>query len=660
MDLSRLKVLGIHLGHHTAFSIINDGKVESVFEAERFYRQKGYKHHSLTLKPKKVKSGYQYTHIDELRGSLCFCLSQWGLNYDYIAVECQGRKEEFNNLEKLLDELGVKYKDIELINHHLSHACGAYFTSNFKRALILSYDGYGNDGATILFKAEGNKVSYLKKFDFSLGRAYNNAGYILSVNPEITGQTSGKIMGLSSYGNVRADWVSIIKEHIIKYEKRNSRPVKGLNIFGKGHQINSDFLENIKELKSYVSHSPFWILREPLKLKITTKIWSFISKFKKWMHRPIQGLIALSNGRQKNPSSFESKLPQVYVSHSPFWSILKLFGFEKIKNLKPELIKIRKRILKFDSVKNKIAQDFMKTFQYAWTELVLDLIEPYKDKFEKICITGGCALNGITNFEIIRKWGTKNVHLVPNPSDCGLSTGAALKVYWERTTNSFQGYQAYFNPYVGMDLFDKDKLEQFKEKNPHRVIHQERYIPLIAKLIYEGKIVGVIDGKCEIGPRALGNRSILCNPLIKNIREILNFKVKHREWFRPFAPVCTYEDAKRFFDLDGEIPYMSVICYTREEFRDKLPSITHVDRSARPQTVTRDQNPFLYDIIKEFEKLSGYPVLLNTSLNPRGEPILNYLQVAIDMIYSTDLDFIAYKNTLFGKSENIKKVDALL
>ena len=99
---------------------------------------------------------------------------------------------------------------------------------------------------------------------------------------------------------------------------------------------------------------------------------------------------------------------------------------------------------------------------------------------------------------------------------------------------------------------------------------------------------------------------------------------------------------------------MSVICYTKEEFRDKLPSITHVDGSARLQTITRDQNALFHDLIKEFGKLSGYPILLNTSLNPKGQPILNYLQVALDMIYNTDLDFIAYNNVIFGKPQNLK------
>ena len=659
--MTTLKVLGIHLGHHSHFALIQDGKVQSVFEAERFYRQKAYKFDTISLKSQKIISTYQYVHINELRESLRFCLSRWGKNYDNITVECQGRTEKFKNLQVILAELGVKYNDIELVNHHLSHACGAYFTSNFKRALILSYDGYGNDGTTVLFHGEGNKVSYLKKFGFSMGRVYNNMGYILNVKPEVSGQSAGKIMGLSSYGNVRTEWLPIIKEHITKYEKRLSKPIKGLNTYGKGHQINSDFLENIEELKPYLSLKPFWTLGKPFRIKITEKIIELISKFKKGFQKFNESPSSYDTSHKtKSDDLGNIKGSEPYLSRSPFWTILKSFRLKVIKSRQPRLIKIRKKILKFDSVKNKIAQDLMKTFQQAWTELVLDIIEPYQDKYKKICITGGCALNGITNYAIIQKWGANNVHLVPNPSDCGTAIGAALKVYWERSKNSFKGYQAYFNPYVGMDLFDKDQLEHYKKKYPHRIIPQERYISIIARLIHEGKIIGVIDGNCEIGPRALGNRSILCNPFIKNMRDILNYKVKHREWFRPFAPVCTYEDAEKFFTNEGEIPYMSVICYTREEFRDKLPSITHVDGSARLQTVTRDQNAFTYDILKEFETLSGYPILLNTSLNPKGEPILNYLKVGLDMIYSTDMDFIAYNKTIFGKPENLKIVDALL
>lgn len=156
-----------------------------------------------------------------------------------------------------------------------------------------------------------------------------------------------------------------------------------------------------------------------------------------------------------------------------------------------------------------------------------------------------------------------------------------------------------------------------KNKFPHRPINREELPALVAKLIFEDRIVGIIKGRYEIGPRALGNRSILCNPINRNMRDILNQKVKHREWFRPFAPVVTAEEAKKYFTCNAEIPYMSVICFTQPEFRSVLPSVTHFDGSARVQTIRKEHNQFLYDILIEFKKLTGVPVLLNTSFNPR-------------------------------------------
>ena len=131
------------------------------------------------------------------------------------------------------------------------------------------------------------------------------------------------------------------------------------------------------------------------------------------------------------------------------------------------------------------------------------------------------------------------------------------------------------------------------------------------------------------------------------MRDILNEKVKHREWYRPFAPVCTAEDSKKYFTNDCDIPYMSVICYTRDEFKGLLPSITHVDGSCRLQTVTNDQHPFLYSTLREIEKINGHPIVLNTSFNPGGEPILNYYQVALEMLDTTGLDYVLIENTLF-------------
>ena len=182
----------------------------------------------------------------------------------------------------------------------------------------------------------------------------------------------------------------------------------------------------------------------------------------------------------------------------------------------------------------------------------------------------------------------------------------------------------------------------------------------IAKIIFHNNIIGVIRGRYEIGPRALGNRSILSNPLNKNMKQILNDKVKHREWFRPFAPVCVYEESKKFFTNQNEILYMSVICDTKKEYQAIMPAITHIDGSARLQTVTKETNIFLWKLIKEFENLSNFPVLLNTSFNPGGEPILNFCEVGLKMLETTNLDYVLIENTIFTDFKNKDKLNEII
>ncbi|HND50016.1 MAG TPA: carbamoyltransferase C-terminal domain-containing protein, partial [Anaerolineales bacterium] len=180
-------------------------------------------------------------------------------------------------------------------------------------------------------------------------------------------------------------------------------------------------------------------------------------------------------------------------------------------------------------------------------------------------------------------------------------------------------------------------------------LDSELVATILAKLVNLDYMVGVIRGRYEVGPRALGNRSILCNPLNKDMKDIVNKKVKHREWYRPFAPIAISERAADYFTNTSDIPYMSVICYTKPEYQEVLPSITHVDGSSRLQTVGQDAHPFMHRTLKEFEKLTGMPIMLNTSFNPGGEPILNYYAVGLEMLKSTELDFVLIENTLFCK-----------
>ena len=185
---------------------------------------------------------------------------------------------------------------------------------------------------------------------------------------------------------------------------------------------------------------------------------------------------------------------------------------------------------------------------------------------------------------------------------------------------------------------------------------RENLLKKTAKLISDGKIVGWYQGKMEWGPRALGARSILSNPTNIDMQEILNLKVKHREKFRPFAPVVCEEDAQKYFECDEPIPeptdFMLMVYPIKKQYHKKIPAVTHVDGSGRLQTIRRPQNPLYYDLIKEFGKLSGTPILINTSFNIRGEPIVCTPEDAYRCMMGTGIDLLVIDKFLVKREEN--------
>ena len=374
----------------------------------------------------------------------------------------------------------------------------------------------------------------------------------------------------------------------------------------------------------------------------------YVLEYQKLPSAPVEGPTTYGKGHRMNCVGLED-IPE-----------LKKYAVEREQNnkdmrwqdrLKNLFGLISKTELHLPGPTEKDSQNLAATVQHAWTEEVMRLIKENTGGHENLCVVGGCALNGTTNYVIEKSGLFKGVHFVPNPSDCGLSGGAALYAYYSIYDNGFEGLKGYYSPYLGSLPYDSDKLEQFKQKYPNKSVSATDLPAIIAKLVSKDLIVGYIGGGYEIGPRALGDRSILCNPLNKKMRDILNDKVKHREWYRPFAPMVTEEDSQKYFTNENPVPYMSVICYTREEYRETLPSITHVDGTARIQTVNVKQHPLMHRALKEFEKLTGMPIFLNTSFNPAGEPILNYIETGLEMLDKTDLDLVIADNIIFSNHD---------
>ena len=206
------------------------------------------------------------------------------------------------------------------------------------------------------------------------------------------------------------------------------------------------------------------------------------------------------------------------------------------------------------------------------------------------------------------------------------------------------------NVFVGPS-YSNDEIKSFLDANKihYKYLERNSLLETTVQLIADGNVVGWYQGKMEWGPRALGNRSILADPRNAKMKDILNEKIKHREAFRPFAPCILEEYTSEYFDIDISSPYMLLVAPVKKP--EKIPAVTHVDGTSRLQTVSKYVNPLFYDLINEFYKITGVPVLVNTSMNVRGEPIVNTIEQAYNMITKTDMDYIVLGNHIVTKGD---------
>lgn len=290
-----------------------------------------------------------------------------------------------------------------------------------------------------------------------------------------------------------------------------------------------------------------------------------------------------------------------------------------------------------DALNGQDGYDLAATSQFVFEELTLEKLMPYVKQYNiPICVTGGCALNVLFN-ERLRQEVNLPIFVPPNPNDCGLSLGHML--LREPPAGKITV------TYSGFGILDIDKLPEYAVKHNAKKVTHKDLIPLLKK----GKIIGVVRGGSECGPRALGNRSIICDPSYENMKDTLNKKVKFREWFRPFAPITTLEYVSEYFNFEGESPYMSFAPTVKEEYQEALMSITHKDGTARVQTVTKEQNEFMHNLITDYKSEQGIGVLLNTSFNIKGRPILTTIEDAIYNLENTEMDYVLIEDFLFEK-----------
>jgi len=287
-----------------------------------------------------------------------------------------------------------------------------------------------------------------------------------------------------------------------------------------------------------------------------------------------------------------------------------------------------------------------------------------------LCLCGGVALNCVSNGRLVRSGIFEMVFIPPAADDSGGSVGAALQAYYRMSGCKRHGTNDENLVYLGPSYSDNEIERFLKNQNEsyQHVPNQKELIGYVADLLAEGEIIGFFQGRMEFGPRALGARSILANPLDETMQERLNRKIKFRESFRPFAPAVIAEKADDYFDLDVDSPYMLLTAPVKEairlqkttgrsssiyelvkEKRSTIPAVTHVDYSARIQTVRRDDNPMFYDLIKEFGKRTNCYMLVNTSFNVRGEPIVCSPQDAYRCYQMTEMDALVMGSFLLRK-----------
>jgi carbamoyltransferase len=267
---------------------------------------------------------------------------------------------------------------------------------------------------------------------------------------------------------------------------------------------------------------------------------------------------------------------------------------------------------------------------------------------KNLCLAGGVALNCVANTRILREAGFERIYVQPAAGDSGGCIGAAGYLY--HTVLRQPRTWVMDNAYLGPGYSD-DEIRAFLEGAgiAHTRLESPDLVRTVARLLAEGNIVGWFQGRMEFGPRALGSRSILADPRGPDMKDKLNEKIKHREQFRPFAPSVLAEAAPRYFDLDTESPFMLLVASVHPDMRTAIPAVTHADGTARLQTVTHEQNPLYYELIEAFGQLTGTPVLINTSFNVRGEPIVCTPAEAYDCFAHTEIDYLVLGSFLISR-----------
>jgi carbamoyltransferase len=605
-----MKILGISaLYHDSAAALIDQGRILAAAQEERFTRIKQDNRFPLeAVRFCLMQSGITIAELDAVvfydKPLLKFerLLETYYVNapkglLQFLSFVPVWIKEKIflkkiikDNLKEIEPSLDVSKITLLFSEHHMSHAASAFYPSPFDEAAILTIDGVGEWSTATIMQGEGNVIRPLKemRFPHSLGLLYSAFTYFLGFK---VNSGEYKLMGMAPYGNPNSLKIKEYREKILTY---------------------------ILDIKSDGS------------------IWMNQDYF-----RYTTGL------RMINEKKWE-----------------KLFGF------------------KTRMAESNIEQhhcDLAYVVQQLHDEIVLKMaIEAKKLTGAKcLCLAGGSALNCVSNGKLLKEATFERVWIQPAAGDAGGALGAALAVYYQHfgANREAEGdrHDQMQGAYLGPEFSDhRTELAARKFKAVfHRIEDFEKLIDIVTDHLIDGRVVGWHQGRAEWGPRSLGNRSILGDARNSEMQKRLNLKIKYLEGFRPFAPSVLAEDAQKYFDIRGDSPYMLLVADLLKGHRKSLPvgyddlglferlytprsdlqSITHLDFSARIQTVHDETNSRYHGLINRFKEKTGCGVLVNTSFNVRGEPIVCTPEDSYSCFMATEMDTLVIGNTLFIKKE---------
>ena len=599
--------LGISAFYHdSAAAIISDGEIIAAAQEERFTRRK----HDPDFPENAIKFCLQEAglRLDQVDGIVFYdkpLLKFERLLETYYGFAPKGIQSFITSMpvwmkEKLflkrlikeelnkIDTWDTKKIPILFPEHHLSHAASAFYPSPFQKAAILTIDGVGEWATASICVGEGNEIKILKEMQFP-----HSLGLLYSAFTYFLGfrVNSGeyKLMGLAPYGNPGS----------------------------------SQVIDYIKKIKDHI-----------VTIYDDGSVWLD----QKWFN-------------------YATGLEMV---HDKKWE--KLFRFPKRK---PEDALLQHHC------------NLGLAIQHITEDVVLKMARHAKELSgaEYLCLAGGVALNCVSNGKLLDEGIFKDIFIQPAAGDAGGALGAAYCGYHIYACNKRElgiGADKMKGSYLGPEIFEKDiKIAIKKYKAVGIKYSKPELFQKIAQLLASSKVVGFVQGRMEFGPRALGGRSILGDPRDSEMQKKLNLKIKYRESFRPFAPSVLDTDCKEWFDHDGISPYMLLVKPVKEvhrkplpenydslDLRDKLyyersslPAITHIDFSARIQTVHENTNPNYFQVISEFKKITGCGVVINTSFNVRGEPIVCTPEDAYRCFMRTAMDALVIEDYIFLRED---------